>query len=149
MVMLRSCAVFNILIGTLAMLTGLGVSCLAIGLGGGYSFGAILEVLVFMGPLIIAGSLYVSSGVILWRSLPRVTGKVIWLQGTAWVLCLTYCLIWFVSLEGRFGSGGQERKPGDPFDEEIVMWVFIPAAALLLVAIEFAYLWNKWKQNSD
>ena len=147
--MLRICAVLNILIGSLAVLAGLGMSCLAIGLGGGGSFGAILEVLVFIGPLIIAGSLYALSGVILWRSLPMVAGKVIWLQGTAWVLCLTYCLIWFVTLKGRFGVGGQERKAGAPFDEELVMFVLIPAAALLLAAIELLYLWNESKQNSD
>ena len=61
--MLRTCAVFNILIGTLAILTGLGFSWLAIGLGGGWSFEALLEVSVVMGPLIIAGSLYATSGV--------------------------------------------------------------------------------------
>ena len=93
--MLRSCAVFNILIGTLAILTGSGISLLAIGLGGGWSFGALLEVSVICGPLIIAGALYASSGVALWRSFPGVTGKVLWLQGIAWVLCFAYCLMWF------------------------------------------------------
>ena len=147
--MLRFCAAFNVLVGAMATIFSVGLSLLAIGLGGGWSIDAFLEVLVVCGPLCFSGILYALSGVVLWRSLPAVTGKALYLQGIAWILCFAYCLIWFVILKGQFGVGGQDRDPGEPYDEEIVMFVFIPTAALLLVAIQLTYLWKTWKQQSS
>jgi hypothetical protein len=51
-------------------------------------------------------------------------------------------------LNGEFGLGGRQRKAGDPFDEEIVMFVFIPIAVLLLVVIQFLYLRRKLKSEA-
>jgi len=48
-------------------------------------------------------------------------------------------------LNGQFGVGGRQRQAGDPFDEEIVMFVFIPIAVLLLVAAQFVYLRRRIK----
>ena len=147
--MLRFCAAFNVLVGAVATVFSVGLSLLGIGLGGGWSIDAFLEVLLLFGPLCFSGILYALSGVMLWRSLPTVTGKAICFQGIAWILSFAYCLIWFVTLKGQFGVGGQDRGPGEPYDEEIVMFVFIPTAALLLVAIQLTYLWTKWKQQSS
>jgi hypothetical protein len=142
--MLRFCAAFNVLVGAITTIFSVGLGPLVIHLGGPFR-----EVLVFFGLLCFSGILYALSGVVLWKSLPAVTGKVIYLQGIAWILCFAYCLIWFINLKGQFGVGGQDREPGDPFDEELVMFVFIPTAALFLVAIQLTYLWKQWRQQSS
>jgi hypothetical protein len=150
-VMLRFCATFNVLVGAITTIFSVGLGLLAIGFAGGWSTSIedFLEVLVVCGPLCFSGILYALSGVVLWKSFPAVTGKAIYLQGIAWILCLVYCLIWFIRLKGKFGVGGQDREPSDPFDEELVMFVFIPTAALFLVAIQLTYLWKQWRQQSS
>jgi hypothetical protein len=95
-----------------------------------------------MGPIGIAGMLYSWSGVVLWKSLPSVRKNAVILTGIAWVLCLVYCLTWFAVLNGNFGVAGKSRQPGSPYDEEVVMFVFIPTAMLLLIAIEVVFLWR-------
>jgi hypothetical protein len=141
--MLHFCAAFNAIVGLLGVLFCVGFSLLAIGLGGGVSPSAVLEVSLVMGPMGIAGVLYCWSGVALWKSLPSVPRTTVVLIGIAWVLCLIYCTIWVAMWNGQFGVGGQPRRAGDPYDEEIVLFVFIPMAVLLLVAIEFEYLRRK------
>ncbi|MEY3395848.1 MAG: hypothetical protein RL346_2085 [Verrucomicrobiota bacterium] len=143
--MLRFCAIFNILAGTLGVLFCIGFSMLAIGLGGSGSFslGNFLELVRLVGPIGIAGILYCWSGVALWRSLPDVHKKPLVLTGCAMGFCLAYCIQLIVMLNGQFGVEGRHRQAGDPFDEEIVMLVFVPIAVLLLIAIQFVYLLRK------
>jgi len=138
----------NTLVGFLAVLFCFGIGILAIGLGGGLSLSAVLEASLVMGPLGIAGILYCWSGVVLWKSLPSVQGKSVGLIGIAWGFCLAYCIVCVVMLNGQFGVGGTQRQGGEPYDEEIVMFVFIPMAVLLLVGIEFEYLRRKSKRQS-
>jgi hypothetical protein len=140
--MLRFCSVFNILVGLIAVLFCIGLSMLAIGLGGGLSLDSLLQASLMMGPMGIAGILYAWSGVVLWKSLPSVRKKAVILTGTAWLFCLVYCLRWFSMLHGSFGVAGQTRQPGAPYDEEVVMFVFIPTAMLFLIAIEVVFLWR-------
>ncbi|MEM7391847.1 MAG: hypothetical protein AAF492_05815, partial [Verrucomicrobiota bacterium] len=93
-----------------------------------------------MGPISLAGILFGWSGLALWKSLPAVYRKSVRLAGAAWVLGLVYCSTWFIKLNGRFGVAG---KPGRPFDEEVVMFVFIPTAILFLMAIQIVFLRKK------
>lgn len=148
--MLRFCAIFNILAGTLGVLFCIGFSMLAIGLSGSGSFSLrnVMELAQLVGPIGIAGVLYCWSGVALWRSLPSVRKNSLVLIGCAWGCCLAYCLQFIVMLNGQYGVGGRQRQPGDPFDEEIVMFVFIPIAVLFLVAIQFEYLRRKIEQKT-
>jgi len=146
--MLRICAIFNILAGTLGVLFCIGFSMLGFGLGASGSFSDILELARLVGPIGIAGILYCWSGVTLWRSLPSVHKKSVVLIGWALGFCLAYCIQFIVMLNGQFGVGGLQRQAGDPFDEEIVMFVFIPIAVLLLVAIQFVYLRRKIKRKA-
>jgi hypothetical protein len=122
---------------------------LAIGLGGSGSFslGNFFELARLVGPIGIAGILYCWSGVALWRSFPSVHKKSLVLIGWALGFCLAYCIQFIVMLNGQFGLGGRQRQAGDPFDEEIVMFVFIPIAVLLLVVIQFVYLRRKVKRE--
>lgn len=145
--MLRLCAVFNVLVGTLATVVSVGIGLFVAGWGADWSARIILEVLVILGPLCFSGILYISSGVALWRSHPAVKGRVLVYQGSAWLLCCAYCLIFFITIGGKVGVGG--HGIGHPYDEEIVMFLFIPAAGLLLVGVELCYLWNKWKQRTQ
>lgn len=140
--MLRCCSVFNILVGLIAVLSCVGLSMLAIGLGGGLSLDSLLEASLMMGPMGIAGILYSWSGVVLWKSLPSVRKRTVILAGIAWLFCLVYCSRWFSMLHGNFGVAGQTRQSGAPYDEEVVMFVFIPTAMLLLIAIEVVFLWR-------
>jgi hypothetical protein len=70
--LLRFCSVFNIIVGLIAVLFCVGLSMLAIGLGGGLSLDSLIQASLMMGPMGIAGILYVWSGVVLWESLPSV-----------------------------------------------------------------------------
>jgi hypothetical protein len=148
--MLKFCAIFNILAGTLGVLFCIGLSMLAIGLSGSGSFslGNSFELARMVGPIGIAGILYCWSGLALWRSLPSIHKKSLVLIGWALGFCLAYCIQFIVMLNGEFGLGGRQREAGDPFDEEIVMFVFIPIAVLLLVVIQFLYLRRKLKSEA-
>jgi hypothetical protein len=143
--MLKICAIFNILAGALGVLFCIGLSMLGFGLGASGSFSDILELARVSGPIGIAGILYCWSGVALWRSIPSVHKKSVVLIGWALGFCLAYCIQFIVILNGQFGVGGRQRQAGDPFDEEIVMFVFIPIAVLLLVAAQFVYLRRRIK----
>ena len=123
---------------------------LAIGLGGSgsVSLSDYLELARLVGPIGIAGVLYCWSGVALWRSLPSVRKKTVVLIGWALGFCLAYCIQFIVILNGRFGPGGRQRQAGDPYDEEVVMFVFIPMAVLLLVTTQFEYLRRKSKDKA-
>lgn len=141
-VMLRFCSVFKIFVGLIAVLFCIGLGALAIALGGGPSLDSLQETSLVMGPLGIAGGLYSWSGVVLWKSLPSVRKNAVILTGIAWVFCLVYCLTWFAVLNGNFGVAGAPRQPGAPYDEEVVMFVLIPTAMLLLISIEVVFLWR-------
>lgn len=145
---LRFCSLFNILVGLTAALFCVGLCALAIALGGGPSLDRLLETGLVMGPIGIAGILYTWSGVVLWKSFPSVHKKPVILAGAAWLFCLAYCLTWLAMLNGSFGVAGVQRQPGDPYDEEVVMFVFVPTAMLLLVAIEVVFLWRTRKRRN-
>ena len=130
---LRFFSVFNIFVGLLGVLFSIGLGVLAIGLGGGPSLENFQEVSLWLGPLGFAGILYSLSGVFLWKSLPSVRKNTLILTGSAWILCLVYCLRALILSNISFGA---------PYDEEVVMFVFIPTAMLLLIAIEVAFLWR-------
>ena len=140
--MLRFCSVFNILVGLIAVLFCVGLSMLAIGLGGGLSLDSLLQASLMMGPMGFAGILYAWSGLVLWQSLPAVRKKAVILAGSAWLFCLIYCLRWFAMLHGSLGVSGQTRQSGAPYDEEVVMIVLIPTVILFLIAIEVVFLWR-------
>ena len=145
--MLRFCSIYNILAGTLGLLFCIGFSMFAISLGGGLSVENVLELARLVGPIGIAGILYCWSGVTLWRSIPFVHMKSVVLVGCALGFCLLYCVQFVFMLDGKFGKGGRQRDAGDPFDEEIVMFVFIPIALLLLGVIQFEYLRRKSRRK--
>ena len=130
--MIKTCAWFNIVVGSIATLGGLNLFFLGYGLAGS-SFRSFIWALIFFGPLFLAGLLYFSSGVILMRSLPSVSGKALIYQGLAVILGIGYCLGWMTV--GRL----------DPYNEVVLLFVFIPAAGLLMAIIEFGYLWKKWQ----
>jgi len=142
----RLCAIFNLLAGILGVLFCIGFSYLAIGLSGDsgrFSLSNALELARLVGPIGIAGIIYCWSGLVLWRSLPSVNKKSVVLIGCALGCCLAYCIHFIVILNGQYGVGVRQRQPGDPLDEEIVMFVFIPIAVLFLGAIQFEYLRRK------
>jgi len=141
--MLRVLAVLHVLAGAMAVVFSVGLSAFTAGFGNGWSREAFFETLISFGPLCLAGILYFRSGVALWKSFPSVRGTVLAQQGVTWVLCLAQCVVLCIKTGGRFGVGG--RDAGPPYDEELVMYLLIPAAALLIVGIESCYLWKKWK----
>ncbi len=140
--MLRFCSIFNVLLGVVAVLFFFGLGALSIALAGGPSLDVFLEVGRLLGLIGIAGIFYSCSGIALWRSLPLVKRNSVILTGAGLLFSFAYCLVWFVMLNGNFGVAGQMREPGDPFDEEVVMFVFVPMGILLLVTIEFVFLWR-------
>lgn len=146
---LRFCSVFNILVGSFAVLFCVGLSMLAFGLGGGLTVDGLLEAGLVLGPMGIAGILYAWSGFVLWKSFPSVRNQAVLLAGTAWLLGLAYCARWYWMLHGSFGVAGQARQPGAPYDEEVVMLVFIPTAILVLVAIQIVFLWRTVIHSSN
>jgi uncharacterized protein YqgC (DUF456 family) len=124
---------------------------LAIGLGGGsgsISMSDVLELARLIGWVGIAGLLYCWSGLILWMSIPSVHKQSVVLIGCALVSLLAHCIQFVAILNGRFGPGGRQRQSGDPYDEEVVMFVFVPMAAILLVTVQFEYLRRKSKRLS-
>ncbi|MFK7850551.1 MAG: hypothetical protein AB8D78_06190 [Akkermansiaceae bacterium] len=145
--MLRFYSVFKLLVGLFALLFCLGLSTLGIALGGGLTLEASLELVLFPGPIGVAGILYAWSGLVLWKSLPAVQGKCVVLTGMAWGFCLIYCIVGFFMV-GGLGGESNFRQPGGAFDEEVVMFLFIPTAILLLVAVEFVFLWRRWKYRA-
>jgi uncharacterized membrane protein len=147
--MLRFLSVFHILVGLIGVLFCIGLGALAIALGGGPSLDNLQETSLVMGPIGLAGLLYCWSGVVLWKSLPSVRKNAVILTGLAWVLCLVYCLTCFATLNGNFGVAGESRQPGSPYDEEVVMFVFIPTAMLFLIAIEVVFLWHSMMHRKD
>ena len=148
--MLRFCAIINILTGIIGGLFCVGFGMLAIGLSGGgrLSPADIWELVRQLGPMGMAGILFCWSGVALWRSLPAVPKKSVVLMGCALGFCLAYCIQFMVMLDGRFGPGGVQRQAGDPFDEEVVMFLFIPLAVILLFSVPFEYLRRKAKHQA-
>ena len=147
--MLRFCAIFNVLAGILGVLFCIGFSMLAIGLGGGsLSLNDALELARLVGWIGMAGLLYCWSGLVLWASLPLVKKQAVVLIGSALVCGLAHSIQFIASLNGGLGRGGRPRQAGDPFDEEVVLFVFVPMAVLLLVAIQFEYLRRKSKRQS-
>ena len=141
--MLRLLSIFNILLGLIAVLFSLVLGSLSIGLAPGPSLAVFLEVGAVMAPIGIAGLLYAWSGVLLWRSRPgSIRSSVLWM-GCAWMLVLLYCITWLGILRGRLGVGGTTRQPGDAFDEELVVFVFVPMALLGVIAVQIGYLWSK------
>jgi hypothetical protein len=141
--MLRVLAVLHVLAGASGIVFSVGISAFAAGFGNGWSIDGFFEVLAFFGPLGLAGLLYCLAGVALWRAFPAVKGKVLIHQSATWLLCLAQCVVLCIETGGRFGVGG--RDAGPPYDEELVMYLLVPAAALLVVGIESCYLWKKWK----
>lgn len=148
--MLRTCAVFSILAGLVGVAFCIGFTLLAIGLGGSGSvtWKDYLDLGLLIGPIGVAGVLYCGSGVTLWRSLPSVRRITVVLLG--WVLgfLLAHCIQFIAVSRGRFGPGGEPRQAGDPFDEEVVLFLFVPMAMLLLAAIQFEYLRRRAKRPS-
>jgi len=146
----RLCAICNVLIGIAGILFFVGLTMLAVGLSGSGqpTLGDNLKLALLLGPIGIAGILSCWSGVSLWRSFPSVQKQSLVLVGCTIFFGLAYCMQEFSRWFVIFRPGGQAREFINPYDEEFVMFVVIPFVVLLLIAIQFAYLWGKSKKQA-
>jgi hypothetical protein len=138
--MIKACAWFNIVAGTVVTLAASSFTFFILAFGG-FSFRAFIEAFEFGAPAILAGLLYVSSGVILLRSRSAVSGKGVIVLGLAVLAGAGYFFALFMegALEGILNAR----------DEEILLHVYVPAAFLLLVIFELGYLYWRWQCNHE
>jgi hypothetical protein len=135
--MIKAFAVLNMVIGTLGLFAGLALTFLGWSLSGGGASAA-FEAFVYCAPLAVAGYLYGVSGLILWRSSNNVPGKQLLIQGLAIVFAILYCVAMFTAIP---------KEQRSVQDEEVLMFVFVPAGLLLLAVIELVILCVTWSRD--
>jgi uncharacterized membrane protein len=123
------CACFNILAGGAGVFAGAVLTWMTLTMGGRASEAGIA--LSFA----VGGGLYALAGICLLLPSGRGWKTAIALQGAA-ILCGTIYLVLILLV-----NEGDLRL--DPHDEEVVMFLLLPAAAIVIATMELGYLW--WK----
>lgn len=126
--LLIGCGVFNIVIGALGTFAGGVLVWMTAAMG---SPGEA----VFAVPLLAAGVLYAGAGACLLLPVQRGWNIGMALQGTAIMMGMAWAAYFIVALQ-RNGA------KIDPHDEEIVMFVILPAICVLVAIAEFGLIWR-------
>lgn len=126
-IVVMACAGFNILAGGAGVFAGCVLTWMTLAMGGSVGEAAIAVCFA------AGGALYALAGVCLLLPAQRGWKKAIALQGTA-ILCGAIYLLVFSLWNGS-------ELSLDPRDEEVVMFLLLPAAAILLAIVELGYLW--------
>lgn len=123
-----ACAVFNIAAGTLGALAGGVLVWMTAAMG---SPGEV----VWAVPLLASGILYAGAGMCFLLPNQRAWGRGIALQSVAILSGLVWAALCLFTIQREGGHI-------DPGDEEVLMFVILPAVCVLLATAELGLLWS-------
>lgn len=136
LLMVKVCAVFNVVVGGVVAVAGLFWTLLAIGFTEGRA-ALVIEALVILGPLVLTGILHVVSGEILLGTAPTVSGKALLFQGLAAFFAILFCVVmWIVNFR-------------DTRDQGAGILMLLPSGFALVAVTELVFLWGDWKKGKS